>query len=81
MGHFVLQDSQLNIIYLYILIDTYREESRGEDKIGTTKRGIGPCYEDRVARTGIQAVDLLFPDIFRLKDFVNCGVVFHLLNF
>ncbi len=64
----VFLSSRAHLIMPYhILIDTYREESRGDDKIGTTKRGIGPCYEDRVARTGIQAVDLLFPDIFKEK--------------
>ncbi|APD07433.1 adenylosuccinate synthase [Flavobacteriaceae bacterium UJ101] len=64
----VFLSSRAHLIMPYhILIDTYREEARGDDKIGTTKRGIGPCYEDRVARTGIQAVDLLFPEIFRNK--------------
>ncbi|MFV0530201.1 MAG: adenylosuccinate synthase [Flavobacteriales bacterium] len=64
----VFLSSRTHLIMPYhILIDTYREEARGKDKIGTTKRGIGPCYEDRVARTGIQAVDLLFPEIFKDK--------------
>ena len=64
----VFLSSRAHLIMPYhILIDTYREEARGDDKIGTTKRGIGPCYEDRVARTGIQAVDLLFPEIFESK--------------
>jgi adenylosuccinate synthase len=39
-------------------LDQARESSRGEDKIGTTGRGIGPCYEDKVARIGIRAADL-----------------------
>ncbi len=64
----VFLSSRAHLIMPYhILIDTYREEARGADKIGTTKRGIGPCYEDRVARTGIQAVDLLFPEILEKK--------------
>ena len=45
-------------------IDVAREASKGKDKIGTTGRGIGPCYEDKAARTGIRAADLLEPDTF-----------------
>jgi adenylosuccinate synthase len=40
-------------------IDLAREAAKGKDKLGTTGRGIGPCYEDKVARTGIRAIDLL----------------------
>jgi adenylosuccinate synthase len=48
-------------------IDVARETAKGKDKIGTTGRGIGPCYEDKVSRTGIRAVDLLEPDTLREK--------------
>ena len=41
-----------------------RKESSGEGKIGTTGRGIGPCYVDKVARSGLRAIDLLRPDYF-----------------
>lgn len=54
------------IMPYHILYDTYREEAAGKSSIGTTKRGIGPCYEDKVARTGIRAIDLLNPEV--LKD-------------
>ena len=40
------------------LLDKAREEVKGETKIGTTGRGIGPCYEDKVARMGVRACDL-----------------------
>ncbi|MEW6263597.1 MAG: adenylosuccinate synthase [Thermodesulfobacteriota bacterium] len=40
-------------------LDVARESRRGDGKIGTTGRGIGPCYEDKVARVGIRALDLL----------------------
>lgn len=43
-------------------LDVAREAAKGEGKIGTTGRGIGPCHEDKVARVGIRAVDLLEPD-------------------
>jgi len=48
-------------------IDLARERLRGKGKIGTTGRGIGPAYEDKVARTGIRFVDLLEQDTFRDK--------------
>ncbi|MBI3062631.1 MAG: adenylosuccinate synthase [Deltaproteobacteria bacterium] len=48
-------------------IDLARERLRGKGKIGTTGRGIGPAYEDKVARTGIRVVDLLEQDTFREK--------------
>lgn len=56
------------IMPYHILLDEYREEFAGKDaQIGTTKRGIGPCYEDKVARVGIRAVDLLNPEILKEK--------------
>ena len=48
-------------------IDKAREVKKGADKIGTTGRGIGPCYEDRATRRGIRFEDLLDPDFFADK--------------
>jgi adenylosuccinate synthase len=48
-------------------IDQARERLRGKGKIGTTGRGIGPAYEDKVARTGIRFIDLLDEETFRDK--------------
>ena len=51
-----------NIIFPYhISLDKAREEKLGNRKIGTTARGIGPCYEDKIARVGIRACDLVRP--------------------
>jgi adenylosuccinate synthase len=47
------------------VLDAAREERSGEGKIGTTLRGIGPCYEDKAARQGIRVVDWVDPDRFR----------------
>lgn len=47
--------------------DEAEEVARGEFKIGTTKRGIGPCYMDKVARCGIRIVDLMDPEEFAAK--------------
>jgi adenylosuccinate synthase len=48
-------------------LDQAREKARGGDAIGTTGRGIGPAYEDKVARRALRAMDLFNPDKFRAK--------------
>ena len=48
-------------------IDLARENMKGDQKIGTTGRGIGPCYEDKATRRGIRFVDLLDPKEFGEK--------------
>ncbi|MDR1660534.1 MAG: adenylosuccinate synthase [Desulfovibrio sp.] len=48
-------------------LDKAREAKRAGRKIGTTGRGIGPCYEDKVARIGIRAGDLTNPALLREK--------------
>lgn len=48
-------------------LDGADEKRLGKNKIGTTKRGIGPCYQDKAARVGIRVQDLLDEKIFRLK--------------
>jgi adenylosuccinate synthase len=49
------------------LLDELIEESLGENKIGTTKKGIGPCYADKIHRKGIRVQDLLDKNIFDQK--------------
>lgn len=49
------------------VLDGAEEKRLGENQIGTTKRGIGPCYQDKIARKGIRVQDLLDERIFRLK--------------
>lgn len=48
-------------------LDELQEEAKGANKIGTTKRGIGPAYMDKSARVGIRMVDLLEKDVFEAK--------------
>lgn len=48
-------------------LDIARESRKGGKKIGTTGRGIGPCYEDKVTRVGIRLCDLLDDKVFREK--------------
>jgi len=55
------------------------EMRRGDENIGTTSRGIGPCYEDKMARSGIRVVDCVSPDVLAQKVRDNLSVVNELL--
>ncbi|MGT2930455.1 adenylosuccinate synthase [Streptococcus dentasini] len=57
------------ILPYHIKLDQLQEASKGDNKIGTTNKGIGPAYMDKAARVGIRIADLLDKDIFadRLK--------------
>jgi adenylosuccinate synthase len=64
------------ILSYHVALDQARETAKGEQKIGTTGRGIGPAYEDKVARRAIRLQDLLQPERFteklrELLDFHN----------
>ena len=48
-------------------LDALAEEARGDNKIGTTKKGIGPCYMDKTERSGIRICNLMDKDIFYNK--------------
>ena len=48
-------------------IDLAKEAAKGKAKLGTTGRGIGPCYEDKISRTGVRAVDLTEPEVLEEK--------------
>ena len=59
---------QVHLVFPYHkIIDRLRETKKARLKIGTTGRGIGPCYADKVNRCGIRLVDLLDKDVFRKK--------------
>ena len=51
----------------HVLLDQLEERERGVSKLGTTSRGIGPAYVDKVARRGIRVIDLMEPDAFRAR--------------
>ena len=55
------------ILPSHIALDQAREAARGENKIGTTGRGIGPAYEDKVARRGLRLGDILDAESFTAK--------------
>ena len=52
------------ILPYHVAIDNAREKKRGAAKIGTTGRGIGPAYEDKVARRALRVQDLFYPEKF-----------------
>ena len=55
------------ILPYHVAIDKARELRKGDGKIGTTGRGIGPAYEDKVGRRGLRVQDLFQPAVFEAK--------------
>ena len=66
-GNLLVSDRANLVLPYHRLLDAIREEQKGKGKIGTTKRGIGPAYSDKVGRTGLRIVDLLAPARFSKK--------------
>lgn len=68
-GQLLISSNAQVIMPYHRLLDSLEEDARGEHKIGTTKRGIGPAYMDKTARIGIRVSDLIDRDEFsdRLK--------------
>lgn len=62
-----ISDSATLILPLHVLLDQAREAAKGKDKIGTTGRGIGPAYEDKVARRALRTGDLTNPDLLKSR--------------
>ena len=62
-----IADNTSLILPIHRLIDEINEESRGNQVIGTTKKGIGPAYEDKVGRRAIRISDLKYPDLLKKK--------------
>ncbi|MBF0329081.1 MAG: adenylosuccinate synthase [Nitrospirae bacterium] len=68
------------IMPYHVALDKGNESNKGDKKIGTTGRGIGPAYADKIARHGIRAADLLNPKEFREKLSANLVMVNFLLE-
>ncbi len=64
------------ILPYHLQLDVLHERYLGQNKLGTTKRGIGPAYADKALRVGLRVQDLLDPKIFRQK----LEVVLHTVN-
>jgi adenylosuccinate synthase len=66
-SHLLISDNAHVIFPWHKQLDAFREKARGGSAIGTTGRGIGPAYEDKVARRGIRVRDLLQPERLRKR--------------
>ena len=70
-GNLLISKSAHLIMPYHIAMDNVNENAKGSRKIGTTGRGIGPSYVDKMARVGIRVADLYHPKIFREKLELN----------
>ena len=69
---FVSNRAQVILPY-HRMIELAAESAPGRQRIGTTSRGIGPAYEDKMARSGLRVVDLLRPDLLKTHIEAACG--------
>jgi adenylosuccinate synthase len=65
--NFVLSETAHVVLPYHRELDAQREVLKGKNKIGTTKRGIGPAYGDKAARVGLRVIDLVNPERFEEK--------------
>lgn len=63
----VISDRAHVIMPYHMVLDALEEDRKGPNKIGTTRKGIGPCYMDKAARNGIRIADLMDAEEFELK--------------
>jgi len=63
----VISESAPLILPVHGALDEAMEAARGNKAIGTTKRGIGPAYEDKIARRALRVCDLAYPELMREK--------------
>jgi adenylosuccinate synthase len=67
LGRLLISPAAHVVFPYHRLLDELEEEARGVNKIGTTSRGIGPAYEDKVARIGIRMGEFVRPERFRRR--------------
>lgn len=67
----LVSDSAHLVMPYHKLIEKLNEEKKGEEKIGTTKKGIGPAYLDKIGRVGIRVADLFDEEVFKKKLKLN----------
>lgn len=70
-GRLTVSETAHVILKYHKVLDHARERYKGDQKIGTTGRGIGPAYVHKTARMGIRMMDLLDPEILREKIYTN----------
>jgi len=69
---FVSNRAQVILPY-HRMIELAAESAPGRQRIGTTSRGIGPAYEDKMARSGLRIVDLLRPELLKTHIYAACS--------
>ena len=62
VSRLVVSENAHVIMPYHKTLDRLQEEAKGDEKIGTTGRGIGPCYTDKIARFGLRMADLVDPE-------------------
>ncbi|GAH79026.1 unnamed protein product, partial [marine sediment metagenome] len=67
ISHLTISDRAHLVMPYHTLLDGLEEERRGKGALGTTRRGIGPAFTDKVARMGIRTGDLSNKDLFHSK--------------
>ncbi len=68
------------IMPYHTAIEREHENHKNKKKIGTTGRGIGPSYTDKIARNGVRMIDLLYPEILKEKIAANLATINFLLK-
>lgn len=63
----IVSDRAQIIMPYHKILDALKEKARGKNDIGTTGKGIGPCYTDKVERSGIRVCDLMHKEVFKEK--------------
>lgn len=76
----IISKSAHLIMPYHIAAESLHESKRGAKKIGTTGRGIGPAYVDKMARTGIRVEDLYYPKVFMEKLEANVSDINYILE-
>ena len=66
-NHLHISDRAQLVMPWHKTFDRLGEEQKGKNKIGTTGRGIGPAYKDKIGRSGLRVGDLLDPELFRSR--------------
>ena len=73
LDNFYISDRANVILPYHEELDVLIENMKGDDKVGTTKKGIGPCYSDKINRTGIRMAEFVREDLFLKKLKYNCA--------
>ncbi len=85
-SNLIIADNICLILPIHKLLDEINEKIRGQKELGTTKKGIGPAYEDKIGRRAIRISDLKYPSLLKQKidnlhDYHKDKLLKHNINF